>query len=300
MPELPEVETIRLGLRKYLVGHEIVDVDVSLPRIFSGDSKQIIGAKVQRIRRFGKGLLIDLDNDYSIAVHVKMTGQVLYRKVARASRVSQVPLAKVDVNDLPDKYTHIIFKLKSQNAKLKNASKNSKIDNDAFLFYRDMRQFGWVKVVLTKDAGDLAFFKNLGPEFFKDLDSKKFSEILKRNKKPVKQVIMDQSKMAGVGNIYANDGLYDAGINPKKAANSLTLKEQEKLFKSLEKVMKKGIAVGGASEWSYVDILGGAGQYQNFFQVYNQKGKPCNKCGSLIEKINLGGRGTFFCPACQK
>ncbi len=286
MPELPEVETIRLGLQKYLIDHEIEDVHVRLRRIFSGETSMCKGAKIQRVRRFGKGLLIDLDNDYSIAIHVKMTGQLLYARDFSFAKVSTEKLAicKIDVGNLPDKYTHVIFDL----------------DKKAKLFYRDVRQFGWVKVLLTKDVGNLPFFKNLGPEFFKELDLARFEQILKKNKATIKQVIMDQAKMAGVGNIYANDGLYLAGINPKRAANSLNMKEQEKLFNSLEKVMKKGIEVGGASEWSYVDVLGGAGQYQDFFQVYNQKGKPCKKCKSMIEKITLGGRGTFYCPKCQK
>ncbi len=284
MPELPEVETIRLGLEKYIVGHKIVDVDVRLPRIFSGDSKKIIGGKVIGARRFGKGLLIDLDNNFSIAVHVKMTGQLLFRRVPQVSQVPRVSQAKVDVGLLPDKYTHVVFTL----------------DKDAVLFYRDVRQFGWVKVLLTKDAADLPFFKSLGPEPLKDLTLEKFKAIISKNKINIKVLLMDQKRISGIGNIYANDALYVAGIDPRRISSSLTQNEQAKLFKAAEQVLKKGLEAGGASEWSYVDLLGGAGQYQNFFQVYNKKGKPCKNCGTKIEKITLGGRGTFFCPKCQK
>lgn len=284
MPELPEVETIRLGLEKYLIGHSIESVDIRLPRIFSGDHKKAIGAKVIAVRRFGKGLLIDLDNDYSIAVHVKMTGQLLYRQVSGVSRVSRVSRGKVDINNLPDVYTHVVFTL----------------DKGAKLYYRDMRQFGWVKILPTKDAYDLPFFKSLGPEPFKDLTLEKFKSILSKNKTNIKLLLMNQKKISGIGNIYANDMLFIAGIDPRRSSLSLTDKEQVKLFRSLEQVLKKGLEAGGASEWHYVDVLGGTGKYQNFFQVYNKKGKPCKKCGTKIEKIILGGRGTFFCPKCQK
>lgn len=284
MPELPEVETIKLGLQKYLVGHKILSVDVRLPRIFSGDSKKLVGGKVIEIRRFGKGLLIDLDNEYSIAVHVKMTGQLLYKASKETEETKDTNVRKVNIGSLPDTYTHVVFGL----------------DNDAVFFYRDMRQFGWVKIIETKDAQEMPFFKSLGPEPFKDLTLEKFKEIVSKNKAVIKPLLMDQAKIAGIGNIYANDALYVAGIDPRRSSMSLSKSEQRKLFKAIEQVLKKGIEVGGASEWSYVDALGGAGQYQNFFQVYNKKGKPCKNCGTNIEKITLGGRGTFFCPKCQK
>lgn len=278
MPELPEVETIRLGLEKYLIGHIIENVDVRLPRIFSGDPKKAINGKVIAVRRFGKGLLIDLDNGYSIAVHVKMTGQLLYKGTAAPN------ISKVNIGNLPDAYTHVVFRL----------------DRGAILFYRDMRQFGWVKILVTKDAPEMPFFKSLGPEPFKDLDLKKFQAIISKNKTNIKTLLMDQKKISGIGNIYANDALYVAGIDPRRYSATLTQKEQDKLFKAVERVLLKGLEAGGASEWSYVDALGGTGQYQNFFQVYNKKGKPCKTCGTIIEKITIGGRGTFFCPDCQR
>lgn len=290
MPELPEVETIKLGLQKYLVGHKIVDVDVRLPRIFSGDAEKIIGGNVIAARRFGKGLLIDLDNAYSIAVHVKMTGQLLYKETKETplrqgfeGQAKEKDIKKVDIESLPDAYTHVVFSL----------------DKASFLYFRDMRQFGWVKVLLTKDAGELPFFKSLGPEPLKDLTSEKFKAIISKNKTNIKILLMDQKKISGIGNIYANDALFVAGIDPRRYSASITEKEKEKLLKAIEQVLKKGLEVGGASEWSYVDVLGGAGKYQDFFQVYGKKGKPCKNCGTIIEKITLGGRGTFFCPKCQ-
>lgn len=274
MPELPEVETIKLGLQKYLVGHTIENIDVRLPRILSGKIDSVIGGKVEKIRRFGKGLVIDLDNGYSLAVHVKMTGQLIYVAHGPATR---------EIGNLPDLHTHVVFHL----------------DNGAVLYYRDMRQFGWVKIVKTSDVLDLPFFKALGPEPFKDLTFETFQQILAKKKTAIKQVLMDQALIAGIGNIYANDALFVAGVHPKRPAVSLTKEEQGKLFAAIETVLKKGLAAGGASEWHYVDVLGGKGKYQNFFQVYRRDGKPCSRCGTIIQKEQLGGRGTFYCPHCQ-
>ncbi len=267
MPELPEVETIRLGLQKFLVGHTIKDIELRLPKQFHGDPSLPIGGKIIAARRFGKGLVIDLDNKFSLAIHVKMTGQLVF---------SHLPL-------VISKYTHVIFHL----------------DNDQALLYNDMRQFGWIRVLPTKDVLDLPFFKNLGKEPLKDLTCKDFQTLLQKYKTPIKLLIMDQTKIAGVGNIYANDALYLAKIHPKRPAFSLENKEQKALFDAIEQVLEKGIEVGGASEWHYVDVLGGKGKYQNFFLVYRKNGKLCQRCGTIIKKIKLGGRGTFFCPSCQ-
>lgn len=268
MPELPEVETIRLGLKKFVVGHTIKNIELRLPKQFRGDPSLAIGGKITGVRRYGKGLVIDLDNGYSLAVHVKMTGQLIF---------SHLPL-------VIGKYTHVIFHL----------------DNDNALLYNDMRQFGWIHVLPTSEVGNLPFFKRLGKEPLKDLTFQDFKAILQKYKTPIKLLIMDQTRIAGVGNIYANDALYLAKIHPKRPAASLNTKEQRALFDAIEQVLRKGIEVGGASEWHYVDVLGGKGQYQNFFQVYRKNGKPCPQCGALIEKLVLGGRGTFFCPICQR
>ncbi|HEX8932275.1 MAG TPA: bifunctional DNA-formamidopyrimidine glycosylase/DNA-(apurinic or apyrimidinic site) lyase [Patescibacteria group bacterium] len=273
MPELPEVETIKLGLQKYLVGHTLVEIELRLPKQFHGDKAQAIGAKILAIRRFGKGLVIDLDNQFSLAIHVKMTGQLIYDAGEK----------KLDLS-LPDKYTHIIFHL----------------DHGATLYYRDVRQFGWVKVVPTVDILDLPFFKNLGKEPLKDLTLDYFRLLIKRYQTPIKQLLMEQRKVAGIGNIYANDALYLAKIHPKRKAASLTDQEIKQLFIAVETVLQKGIKTGGASERDYVNAIGGKGSYQKYFQVYKKTGQPCRRCGTIIERITQGGRGTFFCPICQR
>lgn len=281
MPELPEVETIRRGLEKYLLQHTIDDIEVLLAKQFIGDAGQVISATVTGVRRFGKGLLIDLDNGFSLAVHVKMTGQLIYRTEGET-------LPQDTIGELPNKWTHIIFNLIDPEGK------------KAYLYFNDQRQFGWIRVVKTEEATTLPFFTSLGKEPLRDLTLEHFNAIVSSSKQAIKTVIMDQTKIAGVGNIYANDALFKAKIHPKRSANSLSIEEKKRLFTAIEEVLQKGLEVGGASEWHYRDVLGGKGQYQNFFLVYNKEKQPCPTCGHEIEKVKLGGRGTYFCSHCQK
>ena len=283
MPELPEVETIRLGLSKYLVGRRILDVEIKLPRIFTGDAKNLIGAKVISVERYGKGLVIILDNGYCVAVHVKLTGQLIYNDLAFV-RNRNIHPSKDKVGTLPNKFTHIIFKL----------------DKGAFLYYNDIRQFGWLKVIKSVDLKTLPFFKDLGPEPFKDLTLEKFEQIIAKSTTPVKVVIMDQKRISGVGNIYANDALFLADIDPRRPAKQVAKTEAKKLYEAILEVLKKGLKYGGASELTFVNALGEEGEYQNHFLVYGKDKKPCSKDRTIIKKIFLGGRGTYFCPKHQK
>lgn len=280
MPELPEVETIRLGLQKYLIGHKIESVEIKTPKIFEGDPKNIIGAKVKEARRFGKGLVIDLSNGYSLAIHVKLTGQLIYR----GEETRDITVSKEKVGAIPNKFTHVSFQL----------------DKNAMLYYNDQRRFGWIKVVETSKVLDLPYFKGIGPEPFKDLTYEKFETIIKKSQTVIKPLIMDQKKIGGIGNIYANDSLFLAGIDPKRKANTLNSSEIKKLYNAVISVMEKGFKYGGASELSFVNVLGQEGEYQRHSLVYGKNGKECPNKNGKIQKIYLGGRGTFFCPNCQK
>jgi formamidopyrimidine-DNA glycosylase len=266
MPELPEVETIRRGLEECLVGRRIDGVEIHLAKQFAGDIRDVVGAEVVGVNRHGKGLVIDLDNGYSLAIHVKMTGQLIYG------------------SHLEDGHVHVVFGL----------------DNGRFLFYRDIRQFGWIRVIRSSELKVLSFFRDLGPEPLKDLTGEKFFEIVGGSRMPIKLLLMDQKKIAGIGNIYANDALFVARIDPRRVALSLAREEMTALFEGVEEVLRRGIEMGGASEWNYVNVLGEKGGYQNFFQVYRREGSQCTRCGGKIERIKLGGRGTFFCAGCQK
>lgn len=321
MPELPEVETIRLGLEKYLVGHVIQHVEVRLRKLFKGEVQKVQGAKVQGVRRRGKGLIIDLDNEMSIAAHVKMTGQFIYQgealsvkreegkglrggerngKVAKPQSFKDAkklksfhPKLSLPVN-LPNKYTHVVFHL-----------------NNATLFYNDIRQFGWLQVVKTSEVLDLPFFKGLGSEPPVVLQGRTmegqavlslevFKRVVRTGKLPIKQLLMDQKRIAGVGNIYANDALWLAKIDPRREGGNLSENEIEVLYETVLFVLKEGLKYQGASETNFFHVDGGKGEYQNHFLVYGKTGKPCSRCGSLIQRVVVGGRGTFLCPTCQK
>jgi len=287
MPELPEVETLKLGLQKYLVGRRILDVEVLHPKILFGDKKDIIGAKVIGIKRMGKGLIIELSNNYSLAIHVKLTGQLIY-----SDENTKNETLSPKVGTIPNKFTHLIFHLSPLPAI------NYKLQ--PVLYYNDQRRFGWIKVVKTSDVMSLPFFKEMGPEPFKDLTIEKFEKIISASKTVLKPLLMDQKKIGGIGNIYANDALFLARILPSRKANTLSLEEIKKLYESILSVLQKGLDSGGASELTFVNILGQDGGYQNHTLVYGKRGKKCPKCGAQIQFAKIGGRGTYFCLNCQK
>lgn len=288
MPELPEVETIRLGLQKYLVGHEITAIEVKLKRIFTGSAEQIIGSKIIKIERFGKGLVIEFANGFALAIHIKMTGQLIYNDLAFVKN-KNMHISPSKVGQIPNKYTHVIFTL----------------NKGAMLYYNDIRQFGWLKIVKRSEIEKLPFFKGLGPELIPSsgqeaLNLEQFNKILSSSNLAVKPLIMDQKKIGGIGNIYANDGLSLSRINPKRPSSSLTSVEAKELYGAVLAVMERSMKCGGASELNFVNALGQEGEYQNHSLVYGKKGKKCPNCGEEIKKIFLGGRGTFFCENCQK
>ncbi len=288
MPELPEVETVKLGLQKYLKGHKFLDVEILSKGIFEGSPEQIIGARVIDIRRFGKGLVIDLDNKKSLAIHIKLTGQIIYRD----PKTSKVPVSPQKVKTLPNNATRIIFKL----------------DKEAILYFNDLRKFAWIRVVDTDKVGEMPFFKNMGPEPFgaaqgkleRDLTEEKFEKIISNSKKIIKPLLMDQTRIGGIGNIYANDALFLAKIDPRRSAKQISKEETKRLYEAILSVMEKSMKYGGASELNFVNVMGQEGSYQMHSLVYGKKGKPCPNCGSEIKKIFLGGRGTFYCDTCQK
>lgn len=281
MPELPEVESIRLQLERFIVNHKTVSIEVRNRKIFQGDEKQILGAKFTAARRFGKVTVLDLDNGKSIMIHVKMTGQIIYRGPNLKS-----PLMSQKISGgLPGPHTHVIFDL----------------DKGGKLYYNDFRRFGYVKIVKTKDVESTGLVGKMGPEPFAGLTFEKFQNAISKTRRPIKVVLMDQTKIAGVGNIYANDALFLAKINPKRPANGLNQNEQKSLYAAIHSVLKEGMKFGGSSENSFVTPDGGEGQYQRHTLVYGKAGQICTNCKTKkIAKIMLGGRGTFFCPHCQR
>lgn len=288
MPELPEIETVKLGLQKYLVGHKVENIKVKIPKMFAGPPNQIIGAKIINIKRIGKGLIIEFDNGYVLAVHFKMTGQLVFRDKNTHNLVLS---KKVGGDILPSKYSHIIFAL----------------DKGAMLYYNDLRQFGWIKVLKKDELMQMPFFKEMGPEpkvgndlAGKELTFDYFKGVLQKSNLATKVILMDQKKIGGIGNIYANDALFLASVDPRRKGKSLNDKELKKLFEAIFAVINKSLSFGGSSDENFVNALGQDGNYQHHTLVYGKQGQKCSVCGSIIEKIQLGGRGTYFCPKHQK
>lgn len=283
MPELPEVETIKLGLQDKIVGLKIAGIEVRVAKIFQGEPKRIVGAKIKSLRRRAKILIFDLDNGQSLVSHLKMTGQLIYhRNGSQATFGHPIPFAGTT---LPAKTTHVIINF----------------SDGSVLYFNDMRKFGYIKVVETDKVNSLKVIQEFGPEpLTKDFTLEKFKEIIARKKMPIKLVLMDQTQIAGVGNIYANEALFLAGIHPQRRANELKSDEAEKLYEKLLFVLKEGIKYGGSSENAYVNAFGEKGTMQEHFRVYGRKSKNCPKCGNEIKRISLGGRGTFFCSICQR
>lgn len=281
MPELPEVETIRRQLENFLVGHAVESVEVINPKIIAtrGEDK-LRGATIKKVRRFGKILVLDFSNGYSVLIHVKLTGQLIYK----GPKLKRAKISKKVFGGAPGPHTHIIFNL----------------DKGGKLYYNDVRRFGWMKLAKTKDVEKSHPISSLGPEATKDLTLPEFTKIVGSTRRTIKTLLLDQSKLSGIGNIYANDALWLAKIDPTRPADKLTTKEAQALYVAIEKVLKEGIKRGGASELAFVTPDGSEGQYQKYFLAYGQNGKVCSRCKKYkIKKIMLSGRGTYFCPGCQ-
>ncbi len=273
MPELPEIETIRLQLQKVLVGHKLLHVQINNPKTVQGKLDELEGKEVQGIRRLGKVLLIDFGPKLALGFHFKMTGQLIYddgKKRIAGGHPSADFVAK-----LPNSHTRVIFEF-----------------DKGKLFYNDQRMFGWIQI-------NPKFVDSLGPEPFNILPSE-FAQRINKSKRPIKISLMDQEIISGVGNIYANDALWEARINPGVSSNQLSVDKLTFLFEKIKMVLAEGIKYGGATADNYVNLHGLGGHYQEHFRTYNKEGEPCLRCGTPIKKIVLGGRGTFYCPKCQK
>lgn len=287
MPELPEVETIRRGLKKLLLLRRVANETHDWPRGFPNKAsevkKYLIGAKITNIRRRAKVLLIDLSTDYSLVIHLKMTGQLVFRgeEDFGGGHPTNSLLGK-----LPDRSTRVTIKF----------------TDGSNLFFNDQRKFGWMRLMPTADVPGLDFFKKLGPEpLDRSFTAMQFAQRLKkRAKSGIKAALLDQSVVSGIGNIYADESLWAAKIHPETKVGNLTDAQIKKLFGSIKSVLKLGIEKGGASDRNYVNAEGEKGNYLAFAKVFRREGKPCPRCGTKIIKIRVAGRGTHICPYCQK
>ena len=361
MPELPEVETVKRGLKGLIVGKKIADVSFDWPKSFPNaehDVQQfVLSASITGIRRRGKALIIDLVSKYSLVIHLKMTGQLVYVQKSAPQKAKTLPTndflptttgearfgaghpSDSLIGKLPDKSTRVIFCLmsdrkdaalepsarkqrRSQEAVLAQQRPSTRADDiaigqehwrhfehasktgqcDARLFFNDQRKFGWVRVMPTVEVQNLDFFKKLGPEpLSADFTKAQFKQRLMRRKRSnIKAVLLDQTIIAGVGNIYADESLWAAKIHPKTLVENLSAQKINLLFAELQKVLHLAIGKGGSSDRNYVNAEGKRGSYLSFANVFRREGKPCPRCATIIDKIRVAGRGTHLCPHCQK
>lgn len=274
MPELPEVETVRRSLEPHLLGRTIVQVKVLMPKVIKHPSPSrfvelMERGQIRELKRRGKYLLFALNSGYVWVTHLRMTGQFIYAKPA----------------DPLDKHTHLIINL----------------DNGCELRYVDVRKFGLMYLLRPEEFNLAKGLFTLGPE---PLDPEftigQLQERLAGKKRKLKQLLLDQTFVAGIGNIYADEILFDAGLHPERVAGSLSPKEAERLYHSMRKLLQLGIENRGTSIRNYVDGEGKAGGFQRLLKVYGKTGSACPKCGQPIVRKQVGGRSTYFCANCQR
>jgi formamidopyrimidine-DNA glycosylase len=279
MPELPEVETIKGDLEKTIIGKKIVRIQIFNPKVIRQPAAQefkrcLTGLRVKRVLRRGKLLILELSNSKFLTVHFKMTGQLVLRK--QAPEVTK----KLPDSGSKKSITRVTFYL----------------DSGLALDFNDLRLFGELRLI--DDWRKLKFIQGLGPEPF-TLSLADFKQMLAKKKTKIKPLLLDQTFIAGIGNIYASEILFRSRIDPQRPAQDLSPTEQAVLYKKMIGVLKSAIKHGGSSVDDYVRVSGKNGDYARFHQVYGRNGKPCFICATLIKRIALGGRGTFFCSRCQ-
>ena len=293
MPELPEVEVVKLFLEQKLLRKTITKIEILNPKSFIGDSKKIIDQKIIKFSRTGKQLSIYLSNNLILLVHLKMTGQLIYQGcvLGHPTKDSALPM--------PTKSTRLIFHFSLPSSR-GMPDLSAEAGGQGVLYFNDQRKFGWVKLLTQSQLSDSQ--SNLGLDIFDPQFSPKYLySQLQHSRRPVKVVLLDQHFFAGIGNIYANDALFLAGIHPQVPSNEINPKQAKLIHKFMLQIMKQSVLAGGstARDNQYLHPDGTSGKNQFFFRVYERKGEPCLNCGTKIKYQKLAGRGTFFCPKCQ-
>ena len=287
MPELPEVETVRRGLEKLIVNKVVQNISSTWPKSFPNAPVDVetfvYDAKVVTVARRAKVLLIELNSKYSLVIHLKMTGQLVYR--GKQNFGAGHPNNSL-VGDLPDKSTRVTITF----------------TDGSKLFFNDQRKFGWVKLIPTAEVPNIDFMKKVGPEpLSEDTHFEDFlPRIRRRNGTTIKAAILDQSVIAGVGNIYADESLWGAKIHPATRVKYLSDNQLQELFEQIKYILALAIEKGGSTDKNYVDAEGKSGSYLTFARVFHRQGESCERCGTIIIKIRVAGRGTHICPHCQK
>ncbi len=297
MPELPEVETTVRDLNKKILGLKIKDVwtdfkkMVKKPALLAGglsdfDSfkKEIIGQRIEKIKRRGKNILFYLSGGKIMLIHQKLTGHLLVGKW-KLENGKWKPLIKGALEEKINTFIHLMFFL----------------SNDKMLALSDLRKFAKVLVIDAKNLDSLKDIKNLGPEpLDKNFDFEKFKERLKNRRGKIKRVLMDQEVIAGIGNIYSDEILFEARVHPLKDVSKLSERELKEIYRAMKKILKQAIKLKGESISDYRTPSGKRGGFDRLRRVYRREGEKCPRCGAIIKRIKLAGRSAYFCPKCQK
>lgn len=287
MPELPEVETIRIGLAKLLPNRVIRDVwhdwQKSFPNAPADVARFLVGAQVTKVSRRAKVLIIELSSGYSLVIHLKMTGQLVF--VGPEHFGGGHPTDSL-VGKLPDKSTRVIIDF----------------NDGAKFFFNDQRKFGWMRLLPSAEVPEIDFFKSIGPEPLEDnfTVDRFIARLMTRPSSIIKAVLLDQTILAGVGNIYADESLWAAKIHPSTRVSDIPKTKLVGLYNDLRAILRQSINSGGSTDRNYVNAEGKKGNYLSFAQVFRREGQPCSRCGAIIEKIRVAGRGTHICPKEQK
>ncbi len=286
MPELPEVETIVRGLEKKVKGMTFLDVWTDSPQLFKKVSfkelkKKIKGKKIENVRRRGKNIIFDLTGDYALLIHQKITGHLLLGKWKRERRVWVSKTKGVLQSDPMNRFLRVIFFL------------DGKLD----IALSDLRKFA--KIELWEREELEGSLKGFGPEPM-TLSLGEFKKLFPGKRGKIKQILMDQSFVAGIGNIYASEILWEARISPLREAGKIKEEELKRIYLAIKKILKKAIKLQGDSFSDFRKVSGEKGRYQDFAKVYQKEGEKCPACRSRIKRIKQGGRSSFFCPSCQK
>lgn len=282
MPELPEVQTVVSQLGRKVVGYTIQNIWSDWKKAVRPSLEYVrkygVGAKIIGTRRFGKHIVMDLDNEYSLVIHLKMTGHLLVK--TSENREDEA---------FKDPYNQFIHHKIS-------------LSDDVAIDFSDMRKFGWMEIMKTSEVEKLKSIQSLGVDAISDeFTEKVFADILKKHPSSLIGVLLlNQNLIAGIGNIYRSEALFLAGIRPMRIAKSLTKKEIARLHESIQIVLQKALQYRGMSDGDFRDTDGLPGEFQRKVGVYGRHGKPCPKCGTIIQRIKIGQRSAFFCPKCQK
>lgn len=290
MPELPEVETVRQGLANLIIGKivksESHDTEKGFPNATGDVAQFLLGAAITDVRRRAKVLMIDLSTGYSLLIHLKMTGQLVFVGASPESRFGAGHPNDSLVGELPDKSTRVELTF----------------TDGTRLFFNDQRKFGWMRLLPTLEIPNISFMQKVGPEpLSQTFTSQEFMQrFARRGRTNIKAALLDQSVVAGVGNIYADESLWGAKLHPQRLVASITEQEFETLFHEMREVMNLAVEKGGSSNHTYVNAEGKKGSYMDFARVFRREGLPCPRCGTMIEKLRVAGRGTHICSHCQQ